>query len=159
MKPGGTLYYVHHPEPLNQLLLLVLNSLTVLHSRNLAQNQEAATLASEAHIMPALLLSRIYFCSMGKPQRQRTSAATHTGQMLAQHPIYLSSNSKHHVTVSEMEAESNLDHQLKTNWKNLFYLPALHRKRKSYSKKTGIDNSEPNLHDCLRTHSLLHLQL
>lgn len=84
------------------------------------QNQEAATVASEAHIMPALLLSRIYFCSMGKPQRQRTSAATHTGQMHAQHPIYLSSNFKRHVTASEMEAESNLDHQLKTNWRNLF---------------------------------------
>lgn len=120
MKPGGTLYYVRNSEPLNQLLLPVLNSLTVLHSRNLVQNQEAATLASEAHIMPALLLSRIYFCSMGKPQRQRTSAVTHTGQMHAQHPIYLSSNFKCHVTASEMEAESNLDHQLKTNWRNLF---------------------------------------
>ena len=84
---------------------------------------EAATIASGCHTI-IFYSHEAISAKSARPgdavrlQNHSTFVLTHTDKMHAQYSIYLSSNFKPHVIASDVEPESNLDHQLKVNWRD-----------------------------------------
>lgn len=113
------------------------------------QNQEAATIASGSQSHATFsIIKKLFLLSQQASEtgvwlwNHATFAIIHTDKIYAQYPIYINSDLRSCVITSDVEPESNVDHQMQRNWRNL-YFHFLLSTGKSHWKKIGIDSLSP----------------